>query len=172
MNMLNTFATLQQGQKLSVDAANFAFFSLRTDSKLLGRDEQIKAVALSILMGILTIGLGHLVCKIICEIGKSDFNSFCHDLATVGERTLGGDGEIYKAMRKSDMLAMVRFFAIVGELPEIQRNVILEQLGPYMPQGDEAAWRLGVGALQATDTMIEKLIKEEMDRQGVKRIFG
>lgn len=89
-----------------INGANYALFALRPDSKLLDTQQRIMALALSIIMGILTIGLGHLVCKIICEVRKHQFNTFLEKHKTIFRNTVGGTKEEYQAVFKLDPVAM------------------------------------------------------------------
>lgn len=51
-----------------LNCEEFVFFALRPDSLLINRLERTKILALSIFMGIMTLGIGHLICKIICAV--------------------------------------------------------------------------------------------------------
>lgn len=72
-----------------LDPKTFIFFSLRPDSKLIRQQDRVKAIVLSILMGLLTLGLGHLACKIICEIKKHQGNAHVDKILKIAQKELG-----------------------------------------------------------------------------------
>lgn len=80
-------AHISQGE-IYLNAKTFIFFSLRPDSKLLSQQDRTKAIALSILMGLLTLGLGHLFCKIVCEIKKQQANAHVEKIIAIAQKEL------------------------------------------------------------------------------------
>lgn len=82
---------------MPLDANTFIFFSLRPDSKLLSTENRTKAIALSILMGVLTLGVAHLVCKIICEIRKHQANAHVGKIISIAQKDLGCSKEVLEA---------------------------------------------------------------------------
>lgn len=79
----------QAASNAPLNALTFVYFSLRPDSKLLSTQQQATALALSILMGVFTLGIGHLVCKIICEIKKHQVNELLNKITNIAKKELG-----------------------------------------------------------------------------------
>lgn len=72
---------------VSLDSLNFSYYAFHPKSSELSPSDQKVALAATILMGALTLGLGHLICGIVYRINKTGIDSSrlaakTHDVAT------------------------------------------------------------------------------------------
>lgn len=80
-----------------LDANNFGYFSFSTSSPLLSEKDQKTALALSIIMGIFTFGIGHLISSFVYASQKKQMS----ELLTIIEKTKGANG---KGKNDADLL--------------------------------------------------------------------
>lgn len=57
-----------------LNSTNFGYFAFKPTSPLLSETDQQKALALSIVMGIFTAGIGHLISSIVYAVKQSEMN--------------------------------------------------------------------------------------------------
>lgn len=139
---------------IPLNAANFALFALRPNSKLLNKQERTTALALSILLGFLTVGFTHLICKIICEVRKHQLNSLLNKAISVLQKFGGGTDEVYQGFHKLDTLALERIQLRLGNLTEHQAASMGSQLMPLLPTSQYQLYNLLIAGLEKIDNVV------------------
>lgn len=130
-----------------IDAQTFPYFILRPDSKLLDKKNRITALVLTILMGILTLGIGQLVCKLICEIKKYQMNALVDKIINIAKIELDCSKEFLldagavlialtmgeANLTEADDTTLGNLENLMENLSEEKRALLKSQVQPLIP---------------------------------------
>lgn len=162
--------------KVQLDTNSFIYFSLHSDSKLLSTQHQIAALALSIIMGVLTLGIGHLICKIICEIKKHQVNALAEKIIKIAQKELGCTQELLKdaagvyislgmaqkekqlteeeindLLNENELSTLQQLETFMNHLSPMKQSHLKSQVSSLIPQGEEMIDLITLPILETMD---------------------
>lgn len=140
-----------------VDVHTFALFAIKPDSPLLSQQQKAKAIAFTILMGVFTLGIGQLICKIICEIRKHQLTSLVQKCLPILQRTIGGTPQEYQAALKFDLQAIAQLGQRFATASEARLDGLFAQIQPLLPRSQSELKGILVGAITLADELFRKV---------------
>lgn len=136
-----------------INEYTFGYFALNTQSELLSPAHRVQALVLSILMGLLTVGIGHLVCKIICEAGKNKYVAIAQALA----KALNIRQNPAEALKNGDMSVLMQIGLQMQALSVRQKAEVERQVDSFLPKNHVEVTALTCGGLEIAEKIITQM---------------
>lgn len=155
MNLFPTYAAQDLVGQCPLTVNTFSFFALSADSQLLAVQQQTTALALSIIMGVLTFGIGHIICKITCEVRKQQLNALMDKILNVFHNLTGASKtELQEAVYNKSKLEQLKYdYQLSYEIQQL----MIKEVESLIPKSKFELNNIFLAGIEVTDQQLRRV---------------